>query len=104
MKPMSLSHLLDSIEKIKAKIKIEPDTAIWMNKNTSEILKRRYPLPTGPRADEALLDLGRHTMGIIEIYIDNALPDRVIESGVCVSEFEKGKPFYKKLVRHRQTL
>jgi hypothetical protein len=105
-KPISLSNLLDLCEKIKAKIKANKvDPTIWMNKNTSEILKRRYPMPTGSRAHKTLLDLARHAVGI-EICIDDTLGDLVIESGAWVrlSEFEEGVPGYRKLVRHRCTI
>lgn len=105
MKPTSLSHFLDLCEKIKAKAKTEVDTAIWWNKNTAEILKQRFPTPTGHRAYEAQLDLARHVTHI-NFYIDDTLEDGVIESGewIRLREFEEGFPGYRKLVRHRQTI
>jgi hypothetical protein len=94
-KPISLSDFQDTLSAVKA---ISPaDTAIWVNQTTLELLKARLPHATGPRT--------RHLMDL-EIFIDESLPDRTVESGRWVrnSDFEEGKMGLLKSVRHRYTI
>jgi hypothetical protein len=91
-KPISLSDLQDSLAAIKA---IEPsDSVLWVNQATMEILKAQLPRATGPRS--------RHLMDL-EIYIDESVPYRTVESGVWarMSDFKEGESGRMKSVRHR---